>query len=160
MAEKLISLSVNGKSYTFMVEESQSLLKTIRENLGFKGTNEGCGEGECGACTVIMNGRPVTSCLVPVLDAEGAEIETIEGQTIDGHLSDVQTAFVEAGAIQCGFCTPGMIMSTTALLRRNPAPSDDEIREALAGNLCRCTGYVKIIEAVNLAAEKRREAHE
>lgn len=154
MSEKKISMSVNGKQYIFMVNESQTLLRTLRENLGLTGTNEGCGEGECGACTVILNGRAVTSCLVPVMDADGAVIETIEGQAIDEQLSIVQQAFVEAGAIQCGFCTPGMIMSTTALLRRNSNPKDEEIREALAGNLCRCTGYVKISDAVKLAAKR------
>ena len=139
-----------------MIQDNQILLDVLRERLGFVGTNEGCSEGECGACTVIMDGKTVNSCLVLAADADGSTIETIEGQSVNDQLSEVQQAFVEAGAIQCGFCTPGMIMSSTNLLRKNPNPSDDEIKEAMAGNLCRCTGYVKILQAVKIAAERRR----
>lgn len=157
MASRIIDLKVNGKDFSISIGDNQTLIEVLRERLGFTGTNEGCGEGECGACTVIMDGKTVTSCLVLAADADGSSIETIEGQMIDGELSEVQQAFVETGAIQCGYCTPGMVMSSTALLRKNIDPTEAEIKEAMAGNLCRCTGYVKILEAVKLAAIKRRE---
>ena len=156
MSTRTIQLTVNGNSHNVMIQDNQILLDVLRERLGFVGTNEGCSEGECGACTVIMDGKTVNSCLVLAADADGSTIETIEGQSVNDQLSEVQQAFVEAGAIQCGFCTPGMIMSSTNLLRKNPNPSDDEIKEAMAGNLCRCTGYVKILQAVKIAAERRR----
>lgn len=156
MSTRTILLTVNGNSHNVMIQDNQILLDVLRERLGFVGTNEGCSEGECGACTVIMDGKTVNSCLVLAADADGSTIETIEGQSVNDQLSEVQQAFVEAGAIQCGFCTPGMIMSSTNLLRKNPNPSDDEIKEAMAGNLCRCTGYVKILQAVKIAAERRR----
>ena len=158
MATRIIDLKVNGKDFSISIEDNQTLIEVLRERLGFTGTNEGCGEGECGACTVIMDGKTVTSCLVLAADADGSAIETIEGQMINGELSEVQQAFVETGAIQCGYCTPGMVMSSTALLRKNTDPTEAEIKEAMAGNLCRCTGYVKILEAVKLAAIKRRDA--
>jgi carbon-monoxide dehydrogenase small subunit len=125
-----------------------TLLDFIRDRLHLTGTKEGCGIGECGACTVLLDGKPVTACLVLAVEADGASIETIEGEAADGELSLLQKAFVETGAVQCGFCTPGMIMSARGLLRRNPNPTDDEIVEAMAGNLCRCTGYAAILEAV------------
>lgn len=153
--KKKISLSVNRRKYSFEVEVHQTLLHVLRKELNLTGTKEGCGEGECGACTVIMDGEPVTSCLILAVEADGSRIETIEGQTIDERLSDVQQAFIDEGAVQCGFCTPGMIMSTTALLDRNPDPSEQEIKEALEGNLCRCTGYYTILEAVKRAAKKK-----
>jgi carbon-monoxide dehydrogenase small subunit len=135
------------------VEGSMRLIDVLRDRLGHTGTKEGCGEGECGACTVIVDGRSVNSCLFPALEVEGRSVMTIEGLQEDPSvLSPIQKAFVDHGAIQCGFCTPGMIMSVKALLDANPDPSEAEIREALVGNLCRCTGYVQIVEAVKRAA--------
>ncbi len=155
--KKTISLTVNNRNFEFEISPNETLLEVLRKRLNLTGAKEGCGEGECGACTVIMNGEAVTSCIILAVEADGAKIETVEGQSIDDRLSDVQEAFVEEGAIQCGFCTPGMVMSTTALLDHNPDPSDDEIKEALEGNLCRCTGYYTIQKAVKTAAEKRKE---
>ena len=129
------------------------LLDVIREEMHLTGTKEGCGEGECGACSILLNGAIVNSCLVPALDAEGADIRTIEGIADGGRLSAVQNAFLECGGAQCGICTPGMVMAATALLEKHPHPSDPEIREGLAGNLCRCTGYQKIFSAVVRACE-------
>ncbi len=135
------------------------LLDVLRDSLGLTGTKEGCGAGECGACTVIVDGKPVNSCLYPVWEAEGRDIRTIEGIGGPGlALSPVQKAFVDLGGIQCGFCTPGMILSTEALLEQTPDPDDTQIRDALAGNLCRCTGYVQIIHAVKAAAAELRES--
>ncbi len=135
------------------------LLDLLREVLGHTGTKEGCGNGECGACTVLVDGMPVNSCLFPAPEVEGRHVRTIEGLGGPGlELSPVQRAFVDTGGIQCGFCTPGMIMSVTALLERNPDPNDAEIREALTGNLCRCTGYVQIVESVRAAARALQEA--
>jgi carbon-monoxide dehydrogenase small subunit len=130
-----------------------TLLEFVRGHLQLTGTKEGCGIGECGACTVLLDGKPVTACLVLAVEADGATVETIEGEVKDGELSLLQRAFVETGAVQCGFCTPGMIMSARGLLRRRPNPSDEEIVEAMAGNLCRCTGYEAILRAVRLTAE-------
>ncbi len=146
------TLNVNGKDYDVEVRPLDTLLKVIREEIGLTGTKEGCGEGDCGACTVIMDGKAVNSCLIPALEARGKKITTIEGIAEDGRLHPLQRAFIERGGVQCGFCTPGMIISARVLLDRNPRPSDEEIRLALAGNLCRCTGYVKIFEAVKAAA--------
>ena len=129
------------------------LLDVIREEMHLTGTKEGCGEGECGACSILLNGAIVNSCLVPALDAEGADIRTIEGVADGGRLSAVQNAFLECGGAQCGICTPGMVMAATALLEKHPHPTDAEIREGLAGNLCRCTGYQKIFSAVVRACE-------
>jgi aerobic carbon-monoxide dehydrogenase small subunit len=144
---------LNGEAVNVEVESAWTLLYLLREVLELTGTKLGCGYGECGACTVIMDGQAVNSCLVPVLEAEGRNVTTIEGlvQT-DGHLHPLQKAFIDHGAVQCGFCTPGMIMSAKALLDENQSPTDEEIKENIAGNLCRCTGYVKIIEAVKAAS--------
>ncbi len=153
---KTISLTVNRREYELEVNTSDTLLQVLRRRLNLTGTKLGCGEGECGACTVIMDGEAVDSCIILAVEADGAEIETIEGQTVDDELSPVQKAFVESGAIQCGFCTPGMVMSTEALLRREPDPDEDDIEDALAGNLCRCTGYYRVKDAVKTAAEMLR----
>jgi len=148
---------LNGSEVRVAILDHLRLIDLLRDVLGMTGTKEGCGEGECGACTVIVEGRAVNSCLYPALEVEGKEVLTIEGlRGPDNTLSDLQTAFVESGAIQCGFCTPGMIMSAKALLDSHPDPTEEEIRDALQGNLCRCTGYVQIIEAVKQAASKRR----
>ena len=153
--KKQINFVLNGSEVAVDVEAHQRLIDVLRGSLGHTGTKEGCGEGECGACTVIVDGRAVNSCLYPALEAEGRSITTIEGlRSIDNQLSVIQQAFVERGGIQCGFCTPGMIMSTKALLDQNPDPTEEEIRDALVGNLCRCTGYVQIIESVKSAAQK------
>ena len=137
---------------TASVPSGLTLLEFLRDRLYLTGTKEGCGIGECGACTVLLDEKPVTACLVLAVEADGCTVETVEGEATDGQLSILQRAFVETGAVQCGFCTPGMIMSARGLLRRNPNPSDNEIVEAMAGNLCRCTGYEAILEAVRLAA--------
>jgi len=152
-----IRLTVNGKEHEREVDAETRLLDLLREDLHLTGTKEGCGEGECGACTVLIDGRPVNSCLVLALQADGADVLTIEGLAGGGKLHPIQQAFVDAGGVQCGFCTPGFIMSVFALLRDTPDPSDEEIRTALEGNLCRCTGYEKILGAVRLAAERMQE---
>ena len=154
MARKSITLTVNGRPYAVEVDPSRTLVEVLRDDLGLMGTKCGCGEGECGACTVVMDGKTVTSCLVPAVRAHGADILTIEGMAKGDTLHPIQEAFVEAGAVQCGFCTPGFVLSTLVLLQRFPRPTEEQIREGLAGNLCRCTGYQKIFEAVHLAAEK------
>lgn len=155
--KKDISFQLNGLEVTVLVDGRQRLIDVLRENLGLTGTKEGCGEGECGACTVLVDNRAVNSCLYPALEIEGRNVITIEGFHEDRHqLSSIQQAFVDQGAIQCGFCTPGMIISTKALLDSNPDPSEDEIRDALQGNLCRCTGYIQIIEAVKQAATQSK----
>jgi carbon-monoxide dehydrogenase small subunit len=154
-----ITLIVNGESFTVTVEPNKTLLDLLREDLGLSGVKDACGgEGECGACTVIMNGEPVNACLVLAVQAAGSRIETIEGLARDGQLHPIQQAFVDVGAVQCGFCTPGAVMSAKALLDRDPQPSDEAIREALSGNLCRCTGYTKMIAAVRRAARELAHA--
>jgi carbon-monoxide dehydrogenase small subunit len=152
----LINFKVNGKGYDLAVEPNKTLVDLLRYDLGLTGTKKGCGTGECGSCTVIFNGKPVNSCLVLAIQANGAEILTIEGLKPPQGLHPLQQAFVEKGAIQCGFCTPGMILSANSLLQRNPNPTEAEIRTALSGNLCRCTGYQKIVEAVQ-SVNKRDE---
>ncbi|MBC7323728.1 MAG: (2Fe-2S)-binding protein [Moorella sp. (in: Bacteria)] len=148
-----LKLKVNGAEYEIEAPADITLLELLRENLGLTGTKEGCGKGECGACTVLLDGQAVNSCLIPAARAQGSEVVTIEGLAApDGKLHPLQEAFISEGAVQCGFCTPGMIMSAKALLDSNPRPSREEIKLALAGNLCRCTGYVKIITAVEKAA--------
>jgi carbon-monoxide dehydrogenase small subunit len=148
-----INFTINDKEYFIEAEDSSRLIDILRENLGLTGTKEGCGLGECGACTVIMNGKAVCSCLVLAGQLNGAVIETIENLEKDNTLSKLQKLFLENGAIQCGFCTPGMLMSTKALLDTNPKPTEEEIKEALEGNLCRCTGYIPIIKAIQATAE-------
>jgi carbon-monoxide dehydrogenase small subunit len=159
--KKEINFVLNGSEVTVGVEAHKRLIDVLRGPLGHTGTKEGCGEGECGACTVIVDGRAVNSCLYPALEIEGKSVTTIEGlQGADNTLSVIQQAFVEHGGIQCGFCTPGMIMSTKALLDSNPEPTDEEIRTALLGNLCRCTGYVQIIESVKSAADNLKKTND
>ena len=148
-----IELSVNGERRDADIWAGESLLYTLREQLGLPGSKNACEQGECGSCSVLLDGRLVCSCLVLTAQAEGHEIVTVEGLGEEGQLHRVQETFAETGAVQCGFCTPGLIVATVALLERSPDPSDDEIREALSGNLCRCTGYSKIFDAVRLAAE-------
>lgn len=143
-----IKLTVNGLSYERDCAEHRTLLRFLREDLGLTGTKEGCGMGECGACTVIMDGRAVNSCMVLAAEADGAVIQTIEGEANGPSLSDIQKAFEKHHAVQCGFCTPGMVMSVKELLARNAKPDAEEIKEAVEGNFCRCTGYVQIVEAV------------
>lgn len=151
---KNISLTVNGKLYQVEVEEDMRLLDLLRDKLGFTGVKEGCAEGECGACSVIMDGNLVTSCLVMAFQADGKEIITIEGvQNEDGSLHPIQQAFLEEGAVQCGFCTPAMVLAAKAILDKNPNPTDEEIKEGISGNLCRCTGYAKIVSSIKKAAE-------
>jgi aerobic carbon-monoxide dehydrogenase small subunit len=151
--KKELNLKVNGMEYNLLVEPQQTLLEVIRHDLGLLGTKSACEMGECGACTVLMNGEPVASCLVLALEADGSEVLTIEGISSGGEFHPIQRAFVETGAIQCGFCTPGMVMSTKALLDQNPDAGEEEIREGLLGNLCRCTGYAKVIRAVETAKD-------
>ncbi len=151
---KEIKITVNNKSYELAVKPWATLLDVIRNDLGLTGTKEGCGEGECGACTVIMDGKAVNSCIVLAAEADGKAITTIEGLADGDRLHPVQEAFLEKGGMQCGFCTPGMILSTKALLDGNKDPSDEEIRKGLEGNFCRCTGYTKIFESVRSAAAK------
>lgn len=148
-----ITLTVNGDPYTLAVQSHHTLLQVLREQLGITSPKRGCENGECGACTVILNGVPVNSCMVLAAEADGATVETVEGLSAGGDLHPLQTAFMEHNAVQCGFCTPGMLMSSKALLDRNPHPTEDEIREALVGNLCRCTGYLRIIEAIQDVAD-------
>lgn len=147
-----IKLIVNERVYEVPVKPWATLLDTLREDLGLTGTKEGCGQGECGACTVIMDGKAVNACLVLAVEAHGKKITTIEGLAMGEELHPIQQAFVDIGGLQCGFCTPGMILSTKALLDENPDPTDEEIRKGLEGNFCRCTGYTKIIESVKAAA--------
>ena len=148
-----IDCVINGEPVSRTVPAGMTLLSFLRDELGLTGTKEGCGEGECGACTVLMDGRNVNSCLIPVIQAAGKSILTIEGVEKDGTLSAIQQSFLEHGAVQCGFCTPGMIMSAKALLDEDPAPSEAKIRHAMAGNLCRCTGYQAIVDAIRALGE-------
>ncbi len=149
-----IELKVNGKLRMAEVGVSERLIDVLRHKFGLVSVKEGCGAGECGACTVLMDGEAVCSCVVPAFQADGHEIVTVEGLLENGELDSIQQAFIDRDAVQCGFCTPGMIMSAKALLLKNPSPSRDEIRTALAGNICRCTGYTQIIDAVQTAAER------
>src|SRR5438132_2611530 len=149
-----VALNVNGESREALVPVHKTLLEVLREDLGLTGTKHGCELGECGTCTVLVDGEPQLSCLVLPVQIEGREVTTVEGLANGSELTPLQRAFAELGAAQCGYCTPGMLLSATALLASNPHPSDPEIRAALAGNLCRCTGYSKIVEAVELAARR------
>jgi carbon-monoxide dehydrogenase small subunit len=148
----VIRLTVNGEEYEVAVEPNRSLLDLLRDDLELTGTKKGCETGDCGACTVILEGKPVNACLVLAVAANGKNILTIEGVAQGGRLHPIQEAFIQYGAIQCGYCTPGMVLSAKALLEENPHPTEWEIREAIAGNLCRCTGYVKIVQAIQAAA--------
>jgi carbon-monoxide dehydrogenase small subunit len=152
------SFSVNDAPVEVEVTGSRRLLDVLREDLGLTGTKEGCGEGECGACSVLLNGAVVDACLVPVSQAQGTRVQTVEGLAEPGTLGVLQQAFLETGGAQCGICTPGMLMAGEAFLASGAAPTDESIREAIAGNLCRCTGYTKIIEAIALAAQRRTNA--
>jgi carbon-monoxide dehydrogenase small subunit len=154
MAFHQINLTINGETEQVVVPSNMTLMRMLRENLALTGTKNGCSAGECGACTVLMNGEPVNSCMVLAVECDGMEIITVEGLADDQQLDPIQEAMIQAGGVQCGFCTPGMLISSRALLDRNPNPSEDEIREALVGNLCRCTGYVRIIESVKAAARR------
>jgi aerobic carbon-monoxide dehydrogenase small subunit len=151
--KSFVQLTINGQPVEAVVEPNRTLLQFLREDLGLTGTKHGCGLGDCGACTVIMDGQPVNSCLVLAIQANGRDVLTIEGLAENGKLHPIQQAFVDKGAIQCGFCTPGMILSAKALLDSNPKPTEQEIRMAISGNLCRCTGYQKIVEAIDEAAK-------
>jgi carbon-monoxide dehydrogenase small subunit len=152
--KQIIELTVNGERYEVAVAPWRTLLEVLREELGLTGAKKACDAGDCGSCTVIMDGKAVLSCLILALEAQGKDILTIEGLAEDGQLHPLQAAFVEHGAIQCGFCTPGMILAAKALLDENPRPTEEEVRKGIAGNLCRCTGYVKIVEAILAASQK------
>lgn len=152
MKKQLLTMTVNGDEVDVAVTPNTTLLEVLRDDLGFTGVKEGCSEGVCGACTVLMDGAPIRSCLTLALEADGASITTIEGLASEGQLHPIQQAFIDQGAVQCGFCTPGMILSSKALLDRTPHPTDEEIKTALAGNFCRCTGYKKILDGVRSAA--------
>ena len=149
----VVTLTVNGAEQTELVKANTTLLDLLRETLDYTGTKKGCELGDCGACTVLMDGKPVNSCLVLAVEADGHCITTIEGVEQNGNLDRIQEAFINQAAVQCGYCTPGMILSAKALLARNPHPTERDVREAIAGNLCRCTGYVRIVKAVLAAAD-------
>jgi carbon-monoxide dehydrogenase small subunit len=153
MSKLPLTLTVNGEPYQLEVEPHRTLLEVVRDDLRLTGAKEGCGTGDCGACSMIVNGRLVTSCLLLAVEARGADVLTIEGLARDGRLHPLQQAFIDHGGVQCGFCTPGMILAAKCLLDTNPNPSEEEIRRAVAGNLCRCTGYTKIVQAIAAAAE-------
>ncbi len=157
MAKVKVNLKVNGKEHSLEVEAATRLLDLLRDELGLIGTKEGCGKGECGTCTVIMDGKTVNSCLVLAPQAEGREITTIEGLGSPEALHPLQEAFITKGAVQCGYCTPGILLSAYNLLNKNPHPPREEIKEGISGNLCRCTGYVKIVEAIEFFSEGRDE---
>jgi carbon-monoxide dehydrogenase small subunit len=155
--KKLVSFIVNGIAHELAVEPRRSLLEVLRYDLGLTGTKKGCGIGDCGSCTVLVDGVATFSCLTLAIQVDGCSIETVEGLAQNGKLNRLQQAFVDYGAIQCGYCTPGMLMVATELLNRNPHPSENEIRKALSGNLCRCTGYQKIVEAIQAASRSDDE---
>ena len=154
MNKQPLSIKVNGRARQTLVAPYYSLLDTLRDELQLTGTKKGCDEGDCGACTVILDGNPVTSCLVLALSAQGSEVTTVEGLASPEALHPVQQAFVERGGLQCGYCTPGLIMAAVGLLQDNPQPSAEEVKFAIGNNLCRCTGYTKVVEAILLAAER------
>jgi len=156
MAFHKINITINGGLEQVVVPSNMTLMRMLRESLSLTGTKNGCSAGECGACTVLMNGEPVNSCMVLAVECDGAEIVTVEGLADDKRLDPIQEAMIQEGGVQCGFCTPGVLMSSRALLDRNPNPSEEEIHQALVGNLCRCTGYVRIFESVKKAAKKQR----
>ncbi len=158
--EQIIILNINHEEYKVIARSGESLLDVLRNRLGLTGTKECCNEGDCGACTVIMSGRAVNACLVLAVEAEGEEILTVEGLADGPRLHSLQEAFIKCGGFQCGFCTPGMLMSAKAFLDENPDPTDEDIRKGISGNLCRCTGYVKIIDSIREAARNMREPHD
>jgi carbon-monoxide dehydrogenase small subunit len=160
MALHTITLTVNGETESVDVRSHMTLLQLLREKLALTGTKNGCAAGECGACTVLMNGEPVNSCMVLAVECDSAQIVTVEGLARDGQLDVVQQAIIDKGGVQCGFCTPGVLISARALLNRNPHPTEQDIREALVGNLCRCTGYVTIVDAIKGAAADGRARHD
>jgi aerobic-type carbon monoxide dehydrogenase small subunit (CoxS/CutS family) len=149
-----MKFNINGLDYSADVDVRRTLLEVLRENFGLMGTKKGCNEGECGACTVLVDNKPVLSCLLLAVEAQGRKVLTVEGLAVNGELDPLQKSFLKHGALQCGFCTPGMLMTAKGLLLENPEPTDQEVRHALAGNLCRCTGYDKIVAAVRDAAEE------
>jgi carbon-monoxide dehydrogenase small subunit len=157
MATHLVTLTVNGVKERLDVPSNMTLLQVLREKLALTGTKNGCEAGECGACTVLLDGEPVNSCLVLAVEADGREVITVEGLAPEGDLSPLQEAFVTHNAVQCGFCTPGMLITATALLERNPQPTETEIKQALVGNLCRCTGYVRIVDAIQAVSRGKGE---
>lgn len=154
MEKRLVQLRVNGEERDVIVTPNETLVEVLREELELTGTKMGCGEGACGMCTVLIDGKPVRSCLTLAVEAQGREVVTIEGLADGGELHPVQKAFIDHGAIQCGFCSPAMILTSKALLDENPHPTEDEVRRAISGVVCRCTGYAKIVEAVLVAAEE------
>jgi aerobic-type carbon monoxide dehydrogenase small subunit (CoxS/CutS family) len=154
--KRKIAFDVNGKPHKLLVDPCRSLLQVLREDLGLTGTKNGCNQAECGSCTVLLDGKAVYSCITLVADADGRRVTTIEGLSQGAELDPIQEAFIDHGAIQCGFCTPGMVMSAKALLQDNPSPTEADVKRALAGNLCRCTGYTKIVEAV-ISASAHKE---
>jgi carbon-monoxide dehydrogenase small subunit len=158
MAFHKINVTINNELEQVVVPSNMTLMQMLRESLALTGTKNGCSAGECGACTVLLNGEPVNSCMVLAVECDGANILTVEGLAGDKQLDPIQEAIIEAGGVQCGFCTPGILISSRAFLNRNPNPSEEEIREALVGNLCRCTGYMRIIEAVKKAASLKTVA--
>jgi carbon-monoxide dehydrogenase small subunit len=156
--KQVIEINVNGLGYQVAINPQDLLINVLRRNLGFTGTKKGCGQGDCGTCTVLIDDKRVLACITLAIACQGKKIETIEGIDDNGKLDPIQQAFVDEGAVQCGFCTPGMVMAAKALLDENPTPSQTEIKRSLSGNLCRCTGYVKIVEAVEAAAKARQGA--
>lgn len=155
--KKVIKINVNGEDYEAEVSVHKTLLEFIRENLGLIGTKKGCDNGDCGSCTVLLNGKPVNSCIVLAVEADGEKVLTIEGLAKGDKLHPIQEAFIESGAIQCGYCTPGMVMAAKGLLDENPDPTEKEIRESIVGHLCRCTGYDQIVRAVRMSANHLKE---
>jgi len=156
MANHQISLKINGESEQLTVSSNLTLMQMLRDKLALTGTKNGCNAGECGACTVLLDGEPVNSCMVLAVECDGMQVVTVEGLVKDGVLDPVQQTIIEHGGVQCGFCTPGILISARALIDRKPDPSDDDIREALVGNLCRCTGYLRIVDAVKEAASRQQ----
>lgn len=154
--KQLIALTINGQSYDVVVEPRMTLLDVLRDNLGLTGVKKGCDLGNCGSCTVLVEGKPVLACLLLAIEAQGKAIVTIEGLARNGQLHPLQQAFIDYSALQCGFCTPGMILSAKALLDKNPQPTEEEVKEAISGNFCRCTGYTNIVEAILKAAQSGR----
>lgn len=160
MEQIKISFNLNGQDVSVLADPNKRLVDFLREDMGMLSVKEGCGEGECGACTIIYNGDAITSCLMLAGQVNGAKVVTLEGVSENGELNYIQQAFVDAGAVQCGFCTPGMVLSAKALLDKNPNPTHEEIRRAISGNLCRCTGYSKIVKAVEMARDAKGGAAE